>query len=110
MVEYGMLPIFELTYEDSALLRDTEYAMLFSSQFDTWLETVKEEFEAINVGMGMLQRVAIVSHGQIAPNVFETGYEDGTRVIVNYNDYPYEEDSVTVPALDYVILKGEHSL
>ncbi|MGI6611169.1 MAG: DUF5696 domain-containing protein [Limnochordia bacterium] len=109
MVEYGMLPMFELTYEDSALLRDTSYAMLFSSQFDTWVDTVKEEFEAVNVGMGMLQRLSIVAHGQIAPNVFETGYEDGTNVIVNYNDYPYVSDSVTVPALDYLIIKGGRS-
>lgn len=106
MVEYGMLPVFELTYEDSALLRDTVYAMLFSSQFDVWIDSIQEEFEAVNVGMGALQRLSITTHGQIAPEVFETGYEDGTRVIVNYNDYPYVDDSVTVPALDYLILEG----
>lgn len=111
MVEYGMLPIFELTYEDSALLRDTAYAMLFSSQFETWVETVKEEFEAVNVGMGRLQRLAITSHGQIANNVFETVYEDGTRVIVNYNDGEYvTDDELTVPALDYLIVEGGEML
>ena len=107
MVEYGMLPVFELSYESSALLRETSYAMLFSSHFDTWADTAKEEFQAVNVGMGRLQRLAISSHGQVAPNVFETGYEDGTRVVVNYGTEGFDAGGgVMVPGLDYRIIEG----
>ncbi len=36
--------------------------------------------------MGYLQDIAIVDHKELAEDVFETVYEDGSRVIVNYSD------------------------
>lgn len=106
MVEYGMLPVFELTHENSALLRETNYATLFSSQYDTWVDTVVKEYKEVNVNMGNLQRLAITKHGQVLPNVFETGYADGTNVIVNYNEEDVVVDGVRVPGLDYKMVGG----
>ncbi len=108
MVEWGALPTYELTYQNSALLRDAQrYFSVFSSQFEDWLDAVKDAYEAVCVKMGRLQRLAIVNHGRLAEDVFQTTYEDGTRVIVNYQqDQPFTVGNVTIPALDYRVIEG----
>lgn len=111
MLEYGAVPSFELTWEDSALIKETSYSTLFSSKFETWLPEVVAEFEVANKEMGYLKAMSITEHEQLADNVFVTGYEDGSRVYVNYEDEDFEtEDGVFIPALDYVLIRGgEHS-
>ncbi len=108
MIEWGSLPTFELTYDNSSRLRDVPvYFSLFSSQFEDWLDVVKEEYDAVNVKMGWLQRLTIVDHGRLDDEVFQTTYEDGTRVIVNYRDKAFTTaDQITVPALDYRVIEG----
>ncbi|MGI6541601.1 MAG: DUF5696 domain-containing protein [Limnochordia bacterium] len=106
MIEYGMLPVFELTWENSSLLRETSYALLFSSQYTTWMDTVKQEYQEVNVEMGYLQRLNITDHIRHDENVFETVYSDGTRVIVNYNHHEITVGDLSVPALDYLLIKG----
>lgn len=106
MIEYGMLPVFELTWQNSSLLRETEYAMLFSSQYTTWEDSVKKEYQEVNKQMGPLQRLSITNHRMISENLFETDYSDGTRVVVNYSDADVMVDNIKVPALDYRMVKG----
>lgn len=107
MIEYGALPSFELTYEDSALLMETPYATLFSSQYELWVDTILEEYLAANVEMGYLQTMAMTGHRQLARNVFETTYLDGSRVLVNYRDEAFvTEDGIEIGPLDYVLVRG----
>lgn len=111
MIEYGALPSFELTYRDSALLKETAYSTLFTSQYEEWIPQVVEEYQIANKEMGYLKTMAITDHRQLAENVFVTGYEDGSMVYVNYRDEPYfvEEAGVEIGALDYVFIRGgEH--
>jgi len=106
-IEYGALPIFELTAEDSSLLKEAvRYNILFSSKFDIWVEKVLQEYNVQAVKMGYLQDIAIVDHRMLDEDVFETVYEDGSRVIVNYRSTPWEGEGVTVGALDYVLIEG----
>ena len=57
--------------------------------------------------MGYLQDIAIVDHNELAEDVFETVYEDGSRVIVNYSDrVPWTDGTVTVEPLSWVLIGG----
>lgn len=107
MIEYGAIPTFELTYQDSSLLKETHYSTLYTSEYTMWLPFVVEEYQIANVEMGYLKTQAIVDHRQLAENVFMTGYEDGSRVYVNYRDEPFvTEDGIEIGALDYVLVRG----
>ena len=107
MLEYGAVPSFEITYRDASLLRDTMHSVLFSSLYTHWIEEILYEFEVANKKMGYLKAMAITEHQQLAPDVFITGYEDGSRVYVNYRDTDYVTDTgVEIGALDYVLIKG----
>lgn len=107
-IEYGALPVFELTKRSSSLLKEAiRYNILFSSEFDIWKDTLIREYQEQSVRMGYLQDIAIVDHNELAEDVFETVYEDGSRVIVNYSDrVPWTDGTVTVEPLSWVLIGG----
>ena len=48
-----------------------------------------------------------MNHERLAPGVFSTTYEGGTRVIVNYGERTYREGSRAVPGGGYAVIKGK---
>jgi hypothetical protein len=106
-LEYGMLPTYELTYRQPIVLNRTTYPELYSSYYQEWIERAAAEY-AVSLGqLGHTVSQFIVGHQQLAPHVFETIYEDGTSVIVNYGDATYEGRGLRVEALGYLIRRGE---
>lgn len=106
-IEFGALPLFELTYEEPVVFKETTYNHLFSSLFDDWIDQLVREYRAINVEMGWLQSLFMTGHRMLSPKVAETTYSDGTRVIVNYGDTPFDAGEITVGAYDYAVVVGE---
>lgn len=105
-VEYGAQPAYLLTYEDPGILKDTYTRNIFSSAYSEWMDTIVEEYKRVNAVLGNLQDQLIVNHRQIADQVFETTYENGTRVIVNYGETAYRSGSIEVGPNDFS-LAGE---
>ena len=102
-LEYGLLPVYELTYRDPLVLARTTYPKLYSSHYLDWLERAAAEYDVVINQLGHTVDLFIVGHRQLAPQVFETRYEDGTRVIVNYGDQTYEDGGVRVESRGYHI-------
>ena len=104
---YGLLPVYELTYRQPIVLARTTYSELYSSYYQDWLERAAAEYE-VSVGqLGHTVAQFIVGYRQLAPQVFETQYEDGTRVIVNYGQNTYVRPDARVPGLGYAVLGRE---
>lgn len=106
-VEYGSMPLYELTWREPEELRFTEYRKLFSSAFGQWAPVIIEQYRELNERLGHTWGLAMTSHRKLERNVYETGYEDGTRVIVNYGSIPYETEGTTVKPLNYAVLTKE---
>lgn len=104
-VEYGAIPHFVLTYEDSARLTRTFANDNWSTQYDFWRDEIIRQYRAVE-RLAPVANQFIVGHARLAEGVYETVYEDGTRVVVNYNAQPYVLESLTVPAEDFVVLEG----
>ncbi|MCM3748785.1 DUF5696 domain-containing protein [Paenibacillus pasadenensis] len=102
-VEYGALPSYLLTFEDPGILKDTFTRYIFSSQYSEWTETIVKEYNRISSVLGGLQDQMIVNHRSLSKDVFETTYENGQRVIVNYGDTPYREGGVEVKPNDFAL-------
>ena len=107
-IEYGALPVFELTKQSSSLLKDaTRYNILFSSEFAVWKDTLINEYRLQSERMGYLQDIAIIDHNNLAEDVFETVYEDGSRVIVNYSDrVTWTDGELVVEPLSFIHIGG----
>ena len=104
---YGLLPVYELTYRQPIVLARTTYSELYSAHYLDWVERAAAEYEVAIGQLGHTVDQFIVDYSQLAPQVFETRYEDGTRVIVNFGDMTYVDAGLRVPGLGYAVLRRD---
>ena len=105
-IEYGAAPVFILTQENSAKLFRTNANSIWSSQYDFWRDEVIHQYQVME-DLAPLVNQFIVGHQRLAKGVYQTEYEDGTKVIVNYNAQPFTDGSVSIPPQDFIVLRGE---
>lgn len=105
LLETGVNPAFALTWEETSELRDTRYESLLSTQWAIQEERVKSVWATWQEAMAGLNGLLITDH-RISGEVRCTTYEDGTRIYVNYGWADAVLDGVTVPARDYVVMRG----
>ncbi len=105
-LELGSHPKFTLSYKDSSLLKDTEFMYLHSTRYDVWKDEVSSMYSEISAAYREIGTNEIVHHAMLAPNVFQTTYKDGVRVIVNYNNWEVQVDGYELEALGYRIALG----
>ncbi len=103
-IEYGALPTFELTSSPSVLLTRTQYNRLYSSRFADWEPQIVDEYELFIRQLGYTVNLLMEDHRQLAVGVYETVYEDGTRVIVNYNTRRFTDGDSAVEGQNYLII------
>lgn len=97
-VEYGMLPNFQVTYEPSSVLKKSEYTDNYASSYESWREDILKAYAMAQECLDGLMDQSIVSHDQVAADVYATTYENGAVVYVNYSHADVTVDGVTVPA------------
>ncbi|MDQ8734706.1 DUF5696 domain-containing protein [Paenibacillus sp. LHD-38] len=88
-IEYGAVPSFFLTHEDSRKLKYTSAGFLFSTQYEKWTERILKEYEAFD-SLAPVFSQKITDHEKLSETRFATVYEDGTRVIVDYGSKTFQ--------------------
>jgi hypothetical protein len=104
-VEYGAIPFFVLTEESSSNLVRTNWSGLYSSQYDYWKAEVIKQYQ-VTEKLSHLSSQFISDHRKLAEGVYQTTYEDGTRIVVNYNSVPYSDGTMDIPSMEFIVLKG----
>ena len=106
-VEYGAGLNFTFIAEDATILQDTRHSTLFGASYTSWKEEALEMAGKYQQAMEGLNQQRIVSHEKLADNVVVTGYEDGTKVYVNYAANAFTVDGLTIDARSYAVERGE---
>ncbi len=104
--EYGAGLNFTFMAENTQILQDTFHSNYYGAYYDGWSEDVKATVNRYQEEMQGLNQQRIVLHEQVTQDVTVTGYEDGTKVYVNYGRAPYEADGVQIAARDYYVERG----
>lgn len=102
-IEYGYTPYFELTYESAEKLINTDYNELFTSTYADWRDDVLATCEELKPVWNATMGAKIISHEEVAENVFCTGYDNGVRVYVNYNEQAVSIEGVKLEALSWEV-------
>ena len=105
-IETGSDLLFDCVYTDSADLIDTALSGSYSSQYESWKEkAIKsyKEIEDINI---KLNGSNIKGHSRIANDVYCTVYENGIKIIVNYNGDEIIVDGITVKGKNYAVVEA----
>ncbi|MBR3764038.1 MAG: hypothetical protein IKK57_05735 [Clostridia bacterium] len=106
-VEMGYMPYFELTWGSTEDLMYTDYQHLFTAQYTAWIDEVAEIAAAFTTGdMAQVRNALMMRHECVADGVYRVTYDNGCIVCVNYNDAEVLVDGLTVPAMDYIVVKG----
>lgn len=102
-IETGAGLSFLFMDESTSALVNTNYTHFYAANYDMWKDIVKEIYNKYQESLGHVFNQYMTEHQQLADGVYVTGYEDGTKVYVNYNYYDFEQDNITVPARDYIV-------
>lgn len=106
-VETGAGLYYVFMDADSYELQDSRYVKYFSADFSEWTQDTKDLYQKMKNDFGHLYNQYIVSHQELANGVYMTEYEDGTQVIVNYNESAYTHNGKEIPAKDYIVEGGK---
>ncbi len=105
--EYGSGLNYTFIAKDAKVLQDTLHSSLFGAYYTGWKDDVIQKINQYQADMAGLNQQRIVSHEQLTKNLTVTGYEDGTKVYVNYGDEECTENGVTVAARSYAVERGQ---
>ncbi|WP_318615741.1 DUF5696 domain-containing protein [Sporosarcina sp. YIM B06819] len=106
-IEYGATPAFLVTYEEShRLLESRAMYRFYSTYYKDWETEIATQYQLFNDALADVQNQFIVDHRKVSKNVFETVYENGKRILVNYNDSPYTYQNHVIEAEGFIILEG----
>lgn len=105
-LEYGSAPSFIFIYGNAEDFKNANEMHLYSPDFRDWETQAVQEYQRMNEALGDVQNKFITNHRTLAPEVKETTYAGGKRIIVNYGNTTYSSGGITVRPMDYVIVKG----
>ena len=88
------------------MVKDTPFNYLFGAGYGDWLEEAAQLYERVNALLGQVQDQRIVGHRKVMDDVYETTYEDGTIVLVNYGRKDVVISDVEVAAMDFAVYQG----
>ena len=105
-IETGSYPYFIGSYAPSSEVKNTQYTNLYSLHYRDWLPVASEIYQILNSLLKDVQGQTIIDWQVLADNVKQTTYENGMYVIVNYNINPVTVNGMTIPAEDFIVVKG----
>ncbi len=106
MIEYGYIPYYELTYVNSRELADTAYNELFSSEYESWKGSIADISREIKEKAGDIYNAYMIRHERLGQDVTRVTYSNGTALYFNYGDSAWTGGGITVPAGDFLAVRG----
>ena len=100
-VESGCELQFAGINESAIVLMGTEYDSLYNTAFSDWKDYAKEWYLAYQPLLEKIYDQKIVGHKLLSHKVYQTDYENGISVIVNYSDDDYAPNGSTVCKAKY---------
>ena len=88
-IESGAGLYFSFMIEETAVLQETKFRQFYANEYDKWIGDADVLYRQFSADFAGLYSQAIVDHAILSPGVTLTEYEDGTRIIVNFNDNNY---------------------
>ena len=106
MIESGAGAYYTLTAEQYEEISYSEYEYLYSTKYENIKQTVIDSYKYLSEALRDVYGLSIVKHKILADGVNMVTYENGTNIVVNYNETDYSANGVTCKAKDYSVIKG----
>ncbi len=103
-VETGSVLHYTFACRNADELKNSDYNYYYSVSFDSWKQSISENYHRIAISQKNLACLQITAHEYLTDKVTKTVYSDGTEVLVNYGNTPFAYGSATVAARDFMYL------
>ncbi|MDQ6421868.1 DUF5696 domain-containing protein [Paenibacillus sp. LHD-117] len=106
-LETGSILYYQWFYEEPSVIRDTKLNYLFSPYYANWLDEAAQLYKETNETLREVRGQTIANHRKLADGVYETTFEKGLRIIVNYKKEAVTEGGLTIEAQGFRVIGGE---
>lgn len=105
--ETGAALYYQWMYSPSDEIYGTKYTAYYAAGYEIWFDSAVALYNEYNTRMGDLVNQEITGHRRLQEEVYETTFESGDRVLVNYTQQSITADGIKIPAEGYtVVTKG----
>jgi hypothetical protein len=96
---------FSFMTEETAVLQETKFRQFYANEYGKWVNDADALYQQFARDFNGLFSQSIVAHTILGPEVTVTEYEDGTQVVVNSGDIPWDYQGVRVAANNYTVIR-----
>jgi hypothetical protein len=100
-LETGAALHYTWFYADSSAIKMTEFDELYSADYRNWIDEAAQKYQELNGVLGDVQAQTMKDHRKLADGIYQTTFEQGKTIVVNYNDRAANVDGITVEAKNY---------
>jgi len=93
--------------EETAVLQETKFRQFYANEYGKWVNDADALYKQFTIDFERLYSQFITEHEILSPGVALTGYEDGTRVIINASDFGVYYNNRYISADSYIVIKGD---
>ncbi|WP_308634603.1 DUF5696 domain-containing protein [Paenibacillus silvisoli] len=97
-LETGSAVYYEWYYNESSVVKDTDYDYLYALHYGDWLKEAVSLYKEANPFLKQVRSQTISGHRTLADRVVETTFENGDSVIVNYNKTAVNVNGIEIGA------------
>ncbi len=109
-LETGSLPYFVGYFADPSVLKGSDFDYLYTGKYDRWLDEAIAFYTTVQPIFSKVYNQRIVDHRRLEDEVYETCYENGVRVVVNYGSSSVTVDGHEIGPTDFMVFEGEREI
>lgn len=100
-IETGSQLLYTGMAAETKEIVDTDYDYLYGTNYKLWMNDAAEKYAKYQPLLEKIYDSKIVSHRALQKDVYETTYENGVSVIVNYNNEAVEVEGKKIEKYDF---------
>lgn len=105
-LETGSNVYYEWFYSEPSVVKDTEFNFLYALYYKNWFDEAVALYQEASRVLDGVAGQTIVSHRRLEDGVYQTAYENGTTVTVNYNKTAVTVSGMRIDAEEYAVQSG----
>lgn len=100
-LETGSALHYTWFYADPSAIKMTDFDHFYSADYRRWINEAAELYQKLNDVVHDVQGQVIQKHEKLAEGVYQTTFELGKKIIVNYNDDVVKVNGITIMSKGY---------
>jgi hypothetical protein len=104
LVEFGVFPAYTFTGGSAYDVKKTNASNVYISEYSVLENRIRSYYDFLQEGLDSTINAEMIDHTYLAEGVVKVVYDNGTEIILNYNNADIVVDTTLIPAMGYVVM------